>query len=376
MKSFPEIKRQKLITSFDAISTLFESDQVKLLDAAERALAEDPTPFVKNGGAIQPQIATVRHRVQRVAENYGRNVLVKLIEELQIDLNANGGAIGVNNEEFSNICSVNIENEVKIKLNANCRWVIEWEIPSQEGSEIIPLPIRDRTITQEDIVPNYIIQYVHQSIVAYRNKNYLTSLSLISIALEGTLRDVLEVKGFTYSQGAPSEDVYDLTNMEVSKDVDGYKVKFPGELPSPFTDFLTEEDATVPCNLRLKRIYRRGKWFIEIRDVDYIKNFWTSDVITQEGQKNIGGLGTALKVARNEAAVLDNSILPDDMDEVIQQVRNNLIHLSGTAMSSIINSVGISLDEFSKNQARVFDSIWSIVGAIETLYLKKANETL
>ena len=376
MKSFPEIKRQKLISSFDAISNLFVGDQVKLLDAAEKALVDDPAPFMKNAGDIQPQIATIRNRVQRVADNYGRNVLIKLIEELQFDLNSNGGAVGVNGNEFLSLCSVNIDNELKIKLNNNCRWIIEWEIPSQEGLEIISLPIRDRTISEADIVPSYIIQYVHQSIVAYRNKNYLTSLSLISIALEGTLRDILEVKGFSYSQGTPSEDVYELTNMEVSQDNDGYKVRFPGVVPNVFSDFLIEAGAISPCNIRLKRICRRGKWYIEIRDVDYIKDFWTSNVITQQGQKNIGGLGTALKVARNEAAVLDNSILPDDMDEVIQQVRNNLIHLSGNAITKVISSVGLSLDEFTKNQARVFDSIWSIIGTIETLYLKKANGDL
>lgn len=377
MNSFPEIQRQAVIQCFDSIVNLYEGDQVRLLETAEKVLMDDPVPFRRNLNDINNQIAFIRHKIQRIANNYGRNILVKWIEELYESLNVNGGAIGVSIDKFLTLCKITIEDGIFIKLLPSGKWIIEWSVPSQEEQEFIWLSIRDKLISSsENIVPNYIIQFVTQGIIAYRKKNYLTSLSLISIALEGTLRDVLEIKGFTYAQGSPSEDTYDFAEMNVSQNTNGFNVNFSNQMPKIHSDFLTEVNSPNVCKVRLKRIKRKEKWYLEIRDADYLKDYWSSDVITQQGQKNIGGLGTALAVARNEAAILDSSILPDDMDEVIQQVRNNLIHLSGNAITTRINSVDMSLNEFASNQARVFDAIWSITGAIDKLYIKKSNGSL
>ncbi|WP_175636470.1 hypothetical protein [Pedobacter ghigonis] len=72
----------------------------------------------------------------------------------------------------------------------------------------------------------------------------------------------------------------------------------------------------------------------------------------------------------------NSSILAEDTDEVIKQVRNNLIHLSGDALTNNITAVGMTLEAFSQDQSRVFDTVWSICGATEILYTKIANGTL
>ena len=109
-----------------------------------------------------------------------------------------------------------------------------------------------------------------------------------------------------------------------------------------------------------------------------MKDFWSSNVIAQAGQINISGLGTALKIARdiNEANILDVNILPTDIDGVIQQVRNNLIHLSGSALTMDIPAAGMSLEDFASDPAKVFDTIASICDAIDKLYSKIADGSI
>lgn len=377
MKSFPVIRREILVNCFDAIVVLYDSAKIKILDMTVLALANYSNPFVKSAGDIDTQIASIKHKINRVGDNYGRNVLILLIEKLYEDLLANG-AMGVTANDFCNISSFKLRDGAVIKFASNGRWNFEWTVSSSQGEEKILLPLRKIAITENDIVPSYVVQYVNQSIIAYHYENYLTALSLISIALEGTLRDALSEKGYTYTHGMQTIDSYEIKTAEISGNKSGFNIIFQDPMPRPHSDFLIEPNVNPPHIVKLKRLQKNGNWFLEIRNVDYLKDFWSSSVVSQAGQINISGLGTALSVARDitKANILDVSILPDDTDGVIQQVRNNLIHLSGDAMTSPIAAVGISLEDFASDQAKVFDTIWSICGAIEKLYSKIADGTI
>jgi len=380
MKSLPNIPRKKIIEVYEEFVQLYSGAQTELLKAAERALSSDPNPFnIVAGASVSSQLDEIKNRMQRSAFNYGRNLLISWIEELHTELVANGGAHGVTLLDFINSCRIKVENNVIIKLTSDRKWQIEWELPSDEDSEQIAIHIRNISISNDDIVPDYIIQYVWQSIIAYNNKNYLTSLALISIALEGTLRDALELKGYTYNYGAQVNDVYSFEEMEVYPDVNGFQVKFANAMPRNYNDFLTESGKVVPEKIRIKRFKNGPNWRMELRDIDYLKDFWSTDniVTPATGSINIGGLGTALNVARNQAGILTNSILPADTDDVFQKVRNNLIHLSGAALTTPIASVGgISLEEFTSSRSRIFDAIWSICGTVDQLYIRISNGTL
>lgn len=377
MNSFPTISRNKLLETFDAIVGLYNSDKIKIIDSADLALASIPNPFSKNTGPIAPQITTIRHKVRQIGGNYGRTVLILLIEAMYTDLIANG-AIGVNNIDFCNAISISLKDNIKLKFSQQAHWNLVWELPIPQGEEIISIPLRKSGITQSDIIPDYIVQYVNQSINAYTNKNYLTALSLISIALEGTLRDALDTKGYTYTHGAQTVDSYEIKNATISANQSGYNILFQDVMPRHHNDFLSEQNQTPPLQVRIKRVRKNNRWILEIRDSDYLKDFWSSDVISQTGQINISGLGTALRVARdiNEANILDVNILPTDIDDVIQQVRNNLIHLSGNAMTNMISTINMSLADFASDQARVFDTIASICDAIDLLYSKIADGSI
>lgn len=373
---FPKIQRDVLIGVLNQITELYTNDAVKILEAAERATSQDLTPFVKNSGVIEPQLIVLRNKCQRVTNNEGRDFLIKLIENLFEDLTNSGGAIGVTINDFLELISFTIDSSTKIHLGTDCIWILSWKLQISEDSGKIQISIRDKSLASPEVVPEYIIQYVQQAIVAFTGKKNLTSLSLISIALEGTLRDALDRKGYSYTYGVPSRDIFDLIPAEIEATTDGFEIRLNGQTPRPHTDFLSEAGSTVPHPVRIKRLDKSGSWFLEIRDADYLKDFWSSDVILQPGQTNISGLGVALDIARNQENILTNAILPEDQDEVIQTVRNNLIHLSGAALTNNISSIGISLNDYASNESRVFDSLWSICETIDDLYGKIATGTL
>lgn len=378
MKSFPNFSRSKIIDIYDTIIELYSNDQIELLKAAEKATISDSSSFIINSGSIDTQISEIRNLMQRTADNYGRNLLVKWIEELYSHLCQNGGAHGFSISDFLALCKIDIDSKTTINFDSNSRWKMIWYLNATE-EEKISLDIRNISVSSKAIVPNYIIQYINQAISAYNNKSYLTSLAMISIVLEGTLRDALEVKGYSYNSNTQKEDVYAIEDMEVYQYNDGFEVKFQTPMQKPYTDFLTEQGKTNPEVVRIKRYKSNNKWKLELRNVDYLMEYWSTDqIITPAtGIVKIGGLGTALQIARGSAEILTNSILPQDTDSVFQLVRNNLIHLSGTALQNPINSLGgITLEEFSANQPRVFDAIWSICVTVDKLYNKIAENTL
>tara|TARA_R110002049_G_scaffold13868_1_gene59803 strand:- start:3609 stop:4742 length:1134 start_codon:yes stop_codon:yes gene_type:complete len=377
MKSFPIIKRRVLEATFDSLVELYASDNMKILNAANLALNNGLNPFVGNNGPIEPQLATLRHKVRQTGGNQGRNSLILLVEALHLDLEQQG-AIGVSTNDFYEVLVFDIDKDLELKFLSNSSWNLEWMLHTAQGDEYISIPLRKASVSQNDIVPHYLIQYVNQAITAYENENYLTALSLISIALEGTLRDALIFKGYSYTYGVPTNDSYEIKNAEISTSQNGYNIEFQDAMPRLNNDFLSEVNQNAPHIVRVKRLQKNNNWFLEIRDVDYLKDFWSSDVVNQHGQVNISGLGAALRVARdvNAANILDATVLATDIDDVIQQVRNNLIHLSGDAITNTIAAVGMSLEDFASDQARVFDTISSISDAIDKLYSKIADGTI
>lgn len=94
----------------------------------------------------------------------------------------------------------------------------------------------------------------------------------------------------------------------------------------------------------------------------------------------ISGLGAALDIGRNHLTIITPLDIPEDLDNPIKAVRNNLIHLSGTSMLEVVqqdsNGNNITLSDFLSNKNRVFDAICTIGSSINTIYNRIANGTL
>ena len=379
MKSFPIINNNVLSSVFVEIVSLYNGDKIKLLEAAVRATATEHQPFVISPNDVDNQITVLKNRILRTADSYGQSLLIKWIEELYDNL-FDTGAVGVSNLNFIETTKINLVDNSYIKYLSSKKWVWIWEITVEGNTNQISQHIRGKENPSTIIVKDYILQYVQQAVNAYNNLRPAAALSLMSIALEGTLRDALAIKGYSYSFGSPAQDVYEISDMHIHKIEDGFKVTFPAAMPRLHSDFLNESDSPAHEVVRLKRIIKNERTFIELRGADNILDFWTSDTVAQEGQTQIGGLGAAIDVSRNLATILNPTDLPPDLDRVIQAVRNNLIHLSGAAMDEEVMrnhlNESITLGDFLNNKNRVFDAVCTIGETINTIFNRIASNTL
>lgn len=377
MNSFPIIKNDELLRCFERIVTLFVSDKRKILDATEKATIGQLSPFIISNNADEHQLTIIRGRIRRTADRSGQNLLVRIIEELYDDILVTG-AVGVSASVLLDSIYFNFLDNSLIIYNSQKIWFWTWKISVDENNIEINTGIRDKNFTPSQIVPDYIIQYIQQGIIAFNNNRNAAALALMTIALEGTLRDALDSKGYRYTYGMPSQDVYEITDMNIFPNATGFKVEFPNPMPLHNTSFLSNVGDPASLAVRIKRIVRGTRTIMEIRDANVLADFWSSNNIVTPGVMSISGLGAAIDISRNHASILTDIDLPSDLDDVIQAVRNNLIHLSNSALQqNVTTSSGVStLEDFIKDKNKVSDTVFTIGETINSIYTKLTNGTL
>jgi len=379
MTSFPIINNNLITTAFDRIKDIFHQDKVKILEAAERATANELHPFVKSANAIEPQLEIIRNKLTRTAHDYGQRLYVKLVEELYDEL-ISTGATGVNHNDFINSVLITQDDQSVLKYTAHKQWLISWELDMDGYKRPVEIGLRDKQLAVTDIVPDYVLQYLQQATYAYKNKRHAASLALMTIALEGTLRDALFVKGYTYQFGIPSQDVYQLEDIQIHKDSAGYRVTFPTAMPLDHNHYLSAAGDPLFKTFKIKRVLKGGSICLEIRQVNDLINYWSSNTVVTPGTAQVSGLGAAIDICRNHAAILTPIDLPEDLDGAIRAVRNNLIHLSGNAMNESVdvdpNGGQITLGDFLKDKNKVFDAVCTIGDTIHKIYLRISTGTL
>lgn len=379
MKSFPFITNEHRMICFDSLLALYNSDKIKILQAAVRATSASRLPFViATGTDIDTQIRTLRQRVERNSENHGLNLIAKLIEELYDDLTTNS-AIGVTEADFLSKANFPFDRS-RIEYQSAGIWSLTGKLDVNNNPRNIQIHIRKGRSASGAIVSLPIIHFIRQAIDAFHKKMYSVSLALMSIALEGTLRDALHVKGIGYNPGAPSTDVYEIREMNVYKDANGYRVDFPVTMPKIPADYLNAPGDPTYRTVKIKRVERNGKTILEIRDCDDLADYWSSDVVVTTGSPQVSGLGAALNIGRNRLRIITPIDLPPDLDRPIQAVRNNLIHFSDAALNETViqddNGNDVSLADFLKDDVRVQDTVCSICETINSIYTKIADGTL
>lgn len=377
MNSFPIIKNDELLSCFERIVTLYNNDKRKVLDAAERATLGQVNQYTVTTEPDDNQLTIIRGRIRRTADRSGQNLLIKIIEELYDDIILTG-AVGVSDSSLLAIIHFNFQDNSQIKYNSQKIWFWIWKISVDENHIEINTGIRDKNYSPSIIVPDYIIQYIQQGIIAYNNIRNAAALALMTIALEGTLRDALDSKGYSYTYGMPSQDVYEITDMNIFPDPSGFRVEFPNPMPLPNTSFLSNAGDPLSLPVRIKRIVRGANTIMEIRNANSLADFWSLNNVVTPGVMSISGLGAAIDISRNHANILTDIDLPSDLDDVIQAVRNNLIHLSNAALQqNVTTSSGVStLENFIRDKNKVSDTIFTIGETINSIYTKLTNGTL
>lgn len=377
MNSFPIIKIQEVENCFHRICLLYKNDKRKILEATERATVGFLAPYTITADTEDNQINIIKNKVKKTADRVGQNLLIKIVEELYDYLLVNG-VVGVSDNQFIEEVFFNLNDDSKINYTLSKTWIWTWRISVDINEREISIGLRDKSFPPGDIVPDHVLQFIQQGIIAFKNNRDAASLALLSIALEGTLKDILDSPAYIGAYGSPSHDVYQIDNMNIYPAHNGYRIEFPNAMPIPHTSYLSNPGDQSHNTVRVKRIVKSGKNYIEIRDVNSIIDYWTSDVIINSSIKTINGLGTAIDIARNHAGILSPVDLPLDIDEVIQTIRNKLVHLSGANLNQVVNTDAgsITIADFIKDKNKVSDTIDSISETINKLYTKLMNGTL
>lgn len=380
MNSFPVITNDLIADCFSRLCTLYASDSMKILQAAQAVTSGRPAAFIIGANSINDQLEIIVAKVKKTADREGQKLLIKIIEHLYDDLHVNG-ATGVTNTDFLECTKIKFQDESEIQYGVSKKWQWKWELKVDDNSGSVDLDIRTGNTNPGQIVPEYILQYIQQGVAAYKTSKHAVGMALMTIALEGTLRDALHAKGYTYQYGTPSQDVFEIKDVQIHKDPLGFKVIFPDPMPQNHSQYLSSPGDPAYNTYRIKRVKKPdGSFILEIRNVADLVDFWSSDQVTRPGTMQISGLGAALDIGRNHLTIITPLDIPEDLDNPIKAVRNNLIHLSGTSMLEVVqqdsNGNNITLSDFLSNKNRVFDAICTIGSSINTIYNRIANRTL
>lgn len=267
-----------------------------------------------------------------------------------------------------------VGSEISIELSRDLKWEASWGVKhrSLQLSQTISLEIYNSDL--KEIVPEYVVEYASSAIHAYRQNMNATAAALLSIAVEATLRDVLIERGYSFTPGALSVDIFKYTDAGVSVSGNSYVLTFTEPSLKPPADLHISSGGAASVDIRVRRYINaknRGRVDLYVLAPDYLIDHWSvSDVDRPANPKNIGGLGQALSTARE--VFLLPAKLPVDLDEVILTVRNNLIHLSGETLNKQLD---IEDDDGNQLTLKQFlEDPWTMFSFV-TYVLRFVNDT-
>lgn len=308
----------------------------------------------------------------------GHETALRLMSEIVNEVNSREVIPGV---DFNNLLrtitfSTSLPN-VKIIITPERHYAVEWSVPfnyngeSDEGR--ISLELYNEN--WREVVPSYLVQYVHSAIISYQQGMNAVSVALISISVEATLRDILVSKGYSFNPRANPHDVYDFNEASISVDGNGYKLDFKNAPPRSPEEFMSTTGGKSRIDIKIKREFdrRKNKFNLTVKVPDCLVDHLSSENIVQPAQKRVNNLEEALNIARNIEGFLTPDILPVDVDPVIKIVRNKLIHLSGEALETELHAYDSSgdfkLKDFIDDSVYVYDLIVNIPYFINKQYL-------
>ena len=325
-----------------------------------------PAQYARKHEEVEGMLARFQNVLGR------RGLFLELVEELYLRLQLQG--MQMLGDELLTLATIPVNNEFQIRLTADVAWAVEWEF-LWEGSGI--RQSLSNVVYKNNwgpIVPWDVVQYLRSGILLFRQRAYATSLALMSIAVEATLRDVLSTKGYTFNHQANRTTIYQTTNAHVDVNGNSYTVTIADTVPRPPADLTTSSKGNLPIDIKIRR---KGNE-LAIHCPAFLIDHWSSNSVEKVAvTKNIGGLGEALRIARQVENVIDPADLPTDMDDVLKAIRNNLIHFSSNSMNTELprfasrSPIGrFTLKDFVKDTELVFDLVTEIPRFVNEQYVK------
>jgi len=187
----------------------------------------------------------------------GRDLAMNLMAEIWAQTVNLGGLPGLSNDDLLKaIIFKTALGDVKIRLTSDLHWAVEWSVSLRvsnvnDTSKIL-LDVQDRN--SEEIVPAHILQLVHTAIQAYKQGMNVSAIALLAICVEGTLRDVLTTRGYSFDKSAIAVDEYPYTKASVSTDGKSYIITFHEAMPKPPEDFLLSTQGASTKEIQVRRV--------------------------------------------------------------------------------------------------------------------------
>jgi hypothetical protein len=317
----------------------------------------------------------IQNRLMQRTLLRGQDVAIGIMERIGQKVQARGGLIGVATEEvLSHLFLEPTNSDARVELNSALHWQAEWKVSSTIRGHNTRVSLEVHSSEWGEVVPKYVVEYVNTALNAYERQMHGPAVVLLAIAVEAVLRDVLEPRGYTYTPGAPSVDIYSYADADVGVDDNSYTVTFRQPMPRSPAQFphSTGGDPTVEIRVRRVINQRQNRTDLAMIAPPCLIDHWSSDSIQQPAQQRVNGLGEALRIARYEEEVLRPVDLATDLDRIILLARNNLVHLSGQAFDEpleLLDSPGdFTLEDFLNNPTYVHDFVTSVPRFINTQY--------
>jgi hypothetical protein len=381
MKLLREIRPGTAVVVYGTLREMLRGNEDILFDSMSLATATQNQPFAPpaNDTERDQKLLEIQTKLQTAQLHSNRGTAsLKFMREVARRTREQAGRLPGNVVDgVINAIHFDVPGkDATVELTSNLNWQISWTIKHRalDDVEKISLDVFDAEV--KEIVPDYVVEYANTAILAYRQSMNATSAALLSIALEATLRDVLSNRGYSYVAGALPVDRFKYTEADVSVAGTTYSITFRDPNLKPPTEFHTSSGGQASVQISLRRYLNArndGRVDLYVLAPPCLIDHWSpSDVEQPANLKSIGGLGQALRIARDVEKFLQPSKLPLELDDVLLSVRNNLIHLSEDTLDARLNLAGE--DNRPMTLRQFLDDPWTMSSFVSTV-VRFVNES-
>jgi hypothetical protein len=374
------IPSQALLDTYKNVCRVLHGNDKIIFDAMVTITRGSRRAFIppSNPSEFNQKHAEIERQLRYADLLKGRDLAMHLMEKIWSQIVTLGGLPGLYNDDLLEVIAFQTMDDVRIRLTPDLRWAAEWDVSlhahNVNDESRILLEVQDRN--WGEIVPTHLLQLLHTAIQAYKQGMNASAVALLAICVEGTLRDVLTTRGYSFDRSALSVDEYPYTEADVSIDSASYLLTFRGAMPKSPGDFLLSTGGASSIEVKIRRVInaRKKRTDLSIIAPSCLLDHWSKNVPSQLAQKRVNGLGEALDIARNIENFLSADILPEDFDDVIQVVRNNLIHATGDSLNVPLlvydPSGHFTLKDFLEDPLKVYDLVTNVPNFIDLQYIE------
>lgn len=383
MKLLFRVSPDDLTAAYGRLKTLFRGHENMIFDAMSAAVASNNLPAFDLPAATseyEQKHAEIESRLSK-GKVRGQQTAISLMEEILRHVIEQGGVRGISNDDVIKCLYLTTSEEnILLRLREQNHWAAEWTVKlNYKGvNESRPISVNIHSSTLGEITPLYVVEYINSAMYNYFRGMYATSIALLAIAVEATLRDILVFLNYSYSPRASSVDVYPYTTAKLKVEGTGYLLTFDNPLPRSVADFEVSTGGATEVGISIRRLIKPlssgDRTDIYMLVPESVVDHLSVNIPSSPAQRSVSGLGAALRVIRYSEDLVSLVELPLDFEEVLTVVRNNLIHLSGEAMEKPLTMMDPSgdykLKDFLDDDEAVFDFITSIPDFINGQYMK------